>query len=105
MKKLQISEFQSGYFELLEESLRGICDSKLYPPSLSKPYLEQLCSKNNPYDFTETLELAVDATLHFEDLIDPKKTFFLYYFHRQQLQDAASKKWFSTGKQIGRVWA
>ena len=108
-KGLKIMGDQNNYFDLLEEALEEICASKPkpYPPPPSPPYIEQLCSQNNPYDFAKTLEQAVEATLHFEDKINPKTTFLLYYSHHRHLKDTASKKLFSAtaNKQIGRIWA
>ncbi len=99
------------YFDLLQKALQDIYDEKTYPPSLEKPYIEELRSKKNPYDFAKTLELAVDGTLHFEEEIDPKTTFFLHHFHRRQLEKAweggvlESREVVSTNRQIGRIWA
>lgn len=107
-KGLKSREAQQKYFDLLEEALEEIWDSK----KSDSPYIKKLCSQNNPYDFAETLEREVEGILHFENKIEPKETFFLYYFHRRQLEDAAlnledaaSKKRFSANKQIGRIWA
>ncbi len=102
------------YFSDLEYALQLICQDTPppYPPSLGKKpdeqkelYIEQLCSSNNPYDFAKTLEQAVDGVLHFKNKIGPDEKFFLYYFHRRQLEKAAYEKWFSSDKQIGRIWA
>ena len=112
-KELKHLEGVQEYFVLLNEALTKITEdltqikeSESHPPHLEKSYiekLEKLWSINNPYGFAEILEKAVDALLHFENKVTPKKTFLLYYFHRQQLQQAARKKLFSTSKQIGRV--
>ena len=102
------------YFVLLNEALTQINEdlvqikeSKSHPPHITTEYmkeLEKLCSRNNPYGFVKTLEEAVDTILHLTNKINPKETFILYYFHRRKLQKDASDKWFSSYKQIGKVW-
>ncbi len=105
-KELKTMQDVQIYFDRLNKALAKIKELTCYLPYLEKAYIETLCLQNNPYDFAETLEQAVDGTLHFEkEIEDPKTTFVLYYFHRRQLEEAASEMWFSTNKQIGRVWA
>jgi hypothetical protein len=72
-----------------------------------KPYIEALSHVNNPFDFAKIFENIVEEILRREGKIDPnpRQAYYLYYFHQQQLVNAASAKWFSSIKQIGRVWA
>ena len=111
-KKGKTWEDVHNYFYLLDEARdeilksQSLCSLPSEEADLEKlSYTERLCSQNNPYDFAETFEKAVDEILNFENKIDPNKTFFLYYFHRRQLQDAASEKWFKTAHKIGKIWA
>ena len=96
---------QQDYFDLLEEALEKIYESKNYPPTPKQSYIQQLCSQNNPYDFAIKLEKAVDGILHFENKLEPKETFLLHYFHRLQLEDCFSEKMSYSNLKTGRIWA
>jgi hypothetical protein len=89
------------YFADLNQAVNEISAD---PP---KPYIEKLSHVSNPYDFAKILEKIIEDILRREGKIDPnpRKAYYLYYFHKQQLVNAASAKWFSSTKQIGRIWA
>lgn len=105
LRGVKTQEYQESYFDRLEEGIEEIFKRKDLPPPPSRSYLERICRQNNPYDFAVTVEKAVAGILHFDNKIEPDRTFFLYYFHRRQLEEAASQEWFSSYKQIGRIWA
>ena len=88
------------YFTDLNQALREISTD---PP---KPYIDRLCSVKNSYDFARMLEKIVEEVLYSEGKMDlaTRKAYYLYYFHREQLEKAASDKLFFFSKQIGRIW-
>jgi hypothetical protein len=85
------------YFSFLSEALQEI---KTDP---KKIYMERLRSATNPYDFALILQATVEEILYSTGKIDRglRKAFYLFYFHRRQLEKAAFDKCFSSFKQIG----
>jgi hypothetical protein len=86
------------YFSDLEGALQTI--------SNDSEKLNALGKATNPFDFATILELIIGEILLYEGKRDPmyEQVYYLYYFHRKQLEESARMQLFPNSAQIGGIF-
>jgi hypothetical protein len=91
-------------FEALHKYFSDL-DGALQSISSNPTKLRRLGSKTNPFDFATLLEIFVGEILLDEGKVDPtrEQVYYLYYFHRRQLEQSTREHLFPDSSQIGSI--